>query len=122
MCRPFRPPAAKRRLVRYPPARATSRLGLRSRHGRIRRPDRLDPPLHWADATCAVRGGRAPGTVGCSYALESAVMDRNKHVKDYIAYYTNFPYPPRFAVMLNGPWGIGKTFLLKAMLKRQSGE
>jgi hypothetical protein len=43
-------------------------------------------------------------------------MDRNKHIKDYLAYYIAFPHPPRFAVLLNGPWGIGKTFLLKSFL------
>lgn len=44
-------------------------------------------------------------------------MDRNKHVKEYLAYYVKFPQPPRFAVLINGPWGIGKTFLLKEFLK-----
>ena len=44
-------------------------------------------------------------------------MDRNQQVKDYLTYYTAFPNPPHFAVMLNGPWGIGKTFLLKEFLK-----
>jgi hypothetical protein len=44
-------------------------------------------------------------------------MDRNQQVKDYLTYYAAFPHPPRFAVMLNGPWGIGKTFLLKEFLK-----
>src|SRR4051794_27640766 len=43
-------------------------------------------------------------------------MDRNQQVKDYLKYYANFPHPPHFAVMLNGPWGIGKTFLLKEFL------
>ena len=44
-------------------------------------------------------------------------MDRNQQVKEYLAYYARFPHPPRFAVMLNGPWGIGKTFLLQEFLK-----
>lgn len=44
-------------------------------------------------------------------------MDRNQHVKDYLAYYVGFPSPPRFAVLLNGPWGIGKTFLVKEFMK-----
>ncbi|WP_299232409.1 P-loop NTPase fold protein [uncultured Halomonas sp.] len=43
-------------------------------------------------------------------------MDRNQHVKEYLTYYTFFPHPPRYAVLLNGPWGIGKTYLLKEFL------
>ena len=39
-------------------------------------------------------------------------MDRNAHVKDYLSYYVDFPQPPGFAVLLNGPWGIGKTRLV----------
>ena len=44
-------------------------------------------------------------------------MDRNQQVKDYLTYYIAFPNPPHFAVLVNGPWGIGKTFLLKEFLK-----
>jgi hypothetical protein len=44
-------------------------------------------------------------------------IDRNKHVKEYLEYYIGFTQPPRFVVLLNGPWGIGKTFLLKEFLK-----
>jgi hypothetical protein len=43
-------------------------------------------------------------------------MDRNQHVKDYVKFYVDFPQPPRFAVLLNGPWGIGKTFLIKQIM------
>ena len=41
------------------------------------------------------------------------VADRNQHVKDYLRYYLSFSTPPMFAVLLNGPWGIGKTFVIK---------
>jgi KAP family P-loop domain len=44
-------------------------------------------------------------------------MERNQEVKDYLTYYIAFPHPPGFAVMLNGPWGIGKTYLLKEFLR-----
>ena len=44
-------------------------------------------------------------------------MDRNQHVKDYLEYYINFPKAPHFAVLLNGPWGIGKTFLVEEFMK-----
>ena len=49
-------------------------------------------------------------------------MDRNQQVKAYLTYYIAFSYPPHFAVLLNGPWGIGKTFLLKEFLKPLAGE
>ncbi|MCP1561423.1 UNVERIFIED_ORG: hypothetical protein J2W75_004826 [Methylorubrum zatmanii] len=47
---------------------------------------------------------------------EGATAGPNKHVKAFIAYYAALPQAPRYAVMLNGAWGIGKTFLLKAFL------
>ena len=39
--------------------------------------------------------------------------DKNKHVKDFLDYYLNFSREPKYAVMLNGAWGTGKTFLIK---------
>lgn len=45
------------------------------------------------------------------------VSDRNQHVKDYLRYYLSFSTPPMFAVLLNGPWGIGKTFVIKNFVK-----
>lgn len=42
---------------------------------------------------------------------------RNKHVWEYLEYYIAFPRPPQYAVLLNGPWGIGKTFLVKKFLQ-----
>ena len=43
-------------------------------------------------------------------------MDANQHIKDYLSYYLSFSMPPRFAVLLNGPWGIGKTFLVRGFV------
>jgi hypothetical protein len=45
------------------------------------------------------------------------VSDRNEHVKNYLRYYLSFSTPPLFAVLLNGPWGIGKTFVIKNFVK-----
>jgi hypothetical protein len=45
------------------------------------------------------------------------VVDQNRHIHDYLTYYLNIPHPPHYAVLLNGAWGIGKTFLLKKFLK-----
>lgn len=47
---------------------------------------------------------------------------RNKHIWDYLKYYVAFPHPPQYAVLLNGPWGIGKTFFLKRFLDTQFAE
>jgi tRNA A37 threonylcarbamoyladenosine biosynthesis protein TsaE len=44
-------------------------------------------------------------------------MDRNQHIKDYLTYYVGFSEPPHFAVLLNGPWGIGKTFFIDEFMK-----
>ena len=46
-----------------------------------------------------------------------AANDRNHHVKEYLRYYLSFSTPPGFAVLLNGPWGIGKTYVVKNFLK-----
>jgi len=42
--------------------------------------------------------------------------DPNAHVHQYLAHYLNFPHAPHFAVLLAGPWGIGKTHLLRTYL------
>jgi hypothetical protein len=41
----------------------------------------------------------------------------NKHVWDYLTYYLGLAHAPGFAVLLSGPWGVGKTHLLDAFLK-----
>jgi KAP family P-loop domain len=52
----------------------------------------------------------------------AASADKNKHVIDYLSYYISIPYPPHYAVMINGPWGIGKTYLVKKFLKQNFGQ
>lgn len=47
---------------------------------------------------------------------------RNKHVWEYLEYYASFPHPPRYALLINGPWGIGKTYLVKEFLEAQFSE
>ena len=49
-------------------------------------------------------------------AAPNAPIDPNKHVSDYLAYYIAFQHPPRYAVMLNGKWGAGKTFQVKKIV------
>ena len=45
----------------------------------------------------------------------------NKHVWDYLNYYLGLAHAPCFAVLLSGPWGVGKTYLLKTFLKQRFG-
>ncbi len=62
-------------------------------------------------------GTRSPHIAVQPISFSNGVdMDRNQQVKEYLTYYTAFLHPPRFAVMLNGPWGIGKTFVLREFL------
>ncbi|WP_333622183.1 P-loop NTPase fold protein [Stenotrophomonas indicatrix] len=49
-------------------------------------------------------------------ARASELTDRNVHVKEYLRYYLSLSTPPMFAVLLDGPWGIGKTFVVKNFL------
>jgi hypothetical protein len=48
--------------------------------------------------------------------------ENNKHVWDYLNYYLHLGHAPGFAVLLSGPWGVGKTHLLKAFLKKELDE
>ena len=42
--------------------------------------------------------------------------DPNRHVKEFLSYYVNYPGKLKYAVMVNGPWGIGKTHLVRELL------
>ncbi|MCQ1573476.1 KAP family NTPase [Neorhizobium galegae] len=41
---------------------------------------------------------------------------QNSHIFDYLRYYKELNQPPRYAVMITGPWGCGKTHLIKDFL------
>jgi hypothetical protein len=45
-----------------------------------------------------------------------ADTDPNQHVKEYLAYYVGFQQPPRYAVMISGKWGAGKTHQVQKIL------
>jgi hypothetical protein len=47
-----------------------------------------------------------------------AATSANKHVDEYLSYYVALPHPPKYAVLVNGPWGIGKTYLVIEFLRR----
>ncbi|WP_416907486.1 MAG: P-loop NTPase fold protein [Polymorphobacter sp.] len=42
--------------------------------------------------------------------------DPNRHIREYLRYYLRLTSPPGYAVMIRGPWGIGKTFLIRQIL------
>jgi len=48
--------------------------------------------------------------------------ENNKHVWDYLEYYLRLGHAPGFAVLVSGPWGVGKTYLMKAFLKKEFKE
>src|SRR5262249_28574556 len=46
-------------------------------------------------------------------------IDKNQHIRDFLSRYIHLPYSPYYAVLLTGPWGIGKTYLIKKFLKEK---
>lgn len=44
-------------------------------------------------------------------------MPSNEHIINYLKYYAAFTQAPRFAVLVDGRWGIGKTHLIDAFLE-----
>lgn len=46
----------------------------------------------------------------------------NKHICTYLTYYLGLAHAPGFAVLISGPWGVGKTYLLKKFLKKRFGD
>src|SRR5271154_5873389 len=47
------------------------------------------------------------------------VADENDHVREYLKYYLSLPFAPHFAVLVHGPWGVGKTHLIKNFINTQ---
>ena len=41
----------------------------------------------------------------------------NEHIFEFIDYYIGLPKPPQYAVMINGSWGIGKTYRVKRFIE-----
>ena len=44
----------------------------------------------------------------------------NDHIESFLNYYFNLEAPPHYAVLLKGPWGVGKTWFLKKALNNLS--
>ena len=51
--------------------------------------------------------------------IEANLTDPNEHVRDYLTYYLNIKTAPKFAVLVTGKWGIGKTHFLKSFLENE---
>ncbi|CAN7645387.1 P-loop NTPase fold protein [Phenylobacterium sp. LjRoot225] len=49
----------------------------------------------------------------------SSAQDPNRHVRDYLEHYLDLTTPPHYAVLLDGPWGIGKTYLVRQILDQR---
>jgi len=50
-------------------------------------------------------------------ATRRKLDEPNRHVIEYLTYYASLPHSPNYAVMLSGPWGVGKTHLVKKFLE-----
>lgn len=46
----------------------------------------------------------------------SDLSNPNEHVESFLKYYFELETPPHYAVLLKGPWGVGKTWFLKKAL------
>src|SRR3954447_23196013 len=47
---------------------------------------------------------------------QSTTHDPNRHVREYLLHYLSFKNAPQYAVLIDGPWGVGKTYLIKGLL------
>lgn len=59
---------------------------------------------------------RRVSDIPCAMLAMSEAADPNRHVREYLRYYLSLTSPPGYAVMIRGPWGIGKTFLIRQIL------
>jgi hypothetical protein len=49
---------------------------------------------------------------------QSTTHDPNRHVREYLHHYLSFKNAPQYAVLIDGPWGVGKTYLIKGLLDK----
>jgi DNA polymerase III delta prime subunit len=55
-------------------------------------------------------------------ATSQPSSDKNQHIRDFLSRYIDLPYSPHYAVLLAGPWGVGKTYLVKEFLRKKFGD
>jgi predicted ATPase len=60
---------------------------------------------------------------GTPMAKADDPQEPNQHIWEYLKFYISMKHAPYFAVMIDGAWGIGKTYLVKKFLQQYfSGE
>jgi len=53
---------------------------------------------------------------------DQMAAEQNNAVRDYLNYYIDLKTPPKFAVLLTGKWGSGKSWFMNDVLKQRYGE
>ncbi|MCG5290640.1 KAP family NTPase, partial [Providencia rettgeri] len=48
--------------------------------------------------------------------------ENNKSLVDYLNYFCKLDYSLNYAVLINGDWGIGKTFFIKSFIRKNSSQ
>jgi hypothetical protein len=50
-------------------------------------------------------------------SMNNVAPQKNSHIRKYLDYYFALPIAPHYAVMIKGPWGSGKTHLIKNLVE-----
>lgn len=53
---------------------------------------------------------------------DQLAIEQNNAIRDYLNYYIDLKTPPKFAVLLTGKWGSGKSWFMNDVLKQRYGE
>lgn len=46
------------------------------------------------------------------------IYEPNKHIEEYLNYYCELPHSPKFAILLKGKWGAGKTWFINQYIEK----
>ena len=77
---------------------------------------RVSRSLRWGAITASSERFRQEGSMPTQESILVKPAKKNSHVTEYLEYYLSLP-SPNFAVLINGDWGVGKTYLVKTFLK-----
>ncbi|WP_026798392.1 P-loop NTPase fold protein [Planktothrix prolifica] len=50
--------------------------------------------------------------------METPISPENEHIENYLDFYCNLPTAPKFAVLIKGKWGSGKTWFIEQYRKK----